>query len=176
MRNSYRIYSSVLMLFKVITVLALMVGAAGGAASSYAVSLTWTNGSGNWTSTTAWTTNTATSSDGVTTNFCDVAVPIGFVVITNCAGGTGGFPSSGDQAYLTNDGPYAIRVNSPISNLEGLSVLNSLVTIDAANSLNVTGLVRIGYNNGTTTVYLAGGTCMSSAIFGQVETRNKVQF
>ena len=152
---------SSLVIGAIVLALALLVGAGPG----LAITMTWTNGDDVWTSTTAWQTNVtlATSSDGVTTNFCSV-VPTGFTVITNCSGtvggGTGGFPSSGDNANFTNNISSTVTISGSIVNLSVLTVSNTagIVTIDAGlNTLTVTGRVRIADGGATSTVVWAGG-------------------
>ena len=151
-------------LFAAIVAIGLLASASHG----LAITMTWTNGSALWTSTTAWTTNTTTSSDGITTNFCNPVVPTGFTVITNCAGGTGGFPAIGDEASFTNNTSYTVTI--PGATTVGIMTFTNTagtVTLDAGgSSLTVTGRMRIAESGASSRVVWAGGTLNVDASSG----------
>src|ERR1043166_1873946 len=90
------------------------------ATHTLAVTMTWTNGNALWTSTTAWQTNLSTAytneivgvvTNQVTNSLCVATLPPNSIVVTNCVGGTGGIPSTGDNAHFTNNTSYAVTVN-----------------------------------------------------------------
>jgi hypothetical protein len=147
----------------------MAVGLLAGAPHGLAVTMTWTNGSDVWTSPTAWTTNQSTAytnevigivTNQVTNSFCLATLPSNSIVITNCVGGTGGFPSAGDQARFTNNTSYTVTIPSSINNLRNVTFSNTagVVTIDASGSaLTVTNLMRIAETSSTSTVVWAGG-------------------
>ncbi len=131
--------------------------------------LVWTNGSDNWNSTTAWQTNLFTAytnevvgivTNQVTNSLCVADLPPNSIVVTNCVGGTGGFPGIGDQARFTNNTSYTVTLNAN-TDVGLLTVSNTAgtVTIDAgANTLAVTNRFRVGDGGATSTVVWAGGT------------------
>jgi fibronectin-binding autotransporter adhesin len=135
------------------------------------VTLTWTNGNDVWNSTTAWQTNVLTTytndyTGGVTNQITNavcqaVITDTNSVGITNCVGGTGGFPSIGDTALFTNNTNPKVTVTGSTS-LRSLVFTNTTVTIGAnasATTLTVTDTFRIAQSiNTTATVYWAGGT------------------
>jgi len=124
-----------------------------------AVTLTWTNGSASWNSTTAWQTNVFTGVDPVTaTNIVCGAGPVSNVTAA-CVGGTGGFPATGDVAMFTNNANDIVTVTSS-TNLSSLVFSNSIVTMGAGvSTLTVTGALRIASDlSSTATLYWVGGT------------------
>ena len=136
------------------------------------VSLSWTNGSGNWNSTTAWQTNfftaytndfTGGGTNSVTNTFCQAILPANSIVVSNCVpGGTGAFPSIGDEAQFTNSANPNITVTGSTSVRSLVFITNAVVTIGgnaSATTLTVTDAFRIAQSaNNTATVYWAGGT------------------
>lgn len=137
----------------------MAVGLLASASRGLAVTLTWTNGSAPWNSTTAWTTNQATGIDPV--GLTNVTCSAGTVsnVTATCVGGTGGFPGYPDTAMFTNNANDTVTINIS-TNLSFLTFSNSVVTISGSTStLSVTGGLRIAQSDYTTaTVYFAGGT------------------
>ena len=135
----------------------MALGLLASASRGLAFSLTWTNGNDVWNSTTAWTTNQAT---GLDTNGNPVVCSAGIVsnATVTCVGGTGGFPSTGDTAFFTNNSSPNVTVTAPAS-LSTLVFSNTLVTMSgSASTLTVTNALRIAADNFTTaTVYWAGG-------------------
>src|SRR5881296_2666198 len=84
---------------------AMSIGLLASALSARAITMTWTNGNDVWTSPTAWTTNLSTAytneivgvvTNQVTNSFCVATLPPNSTVVTNCTGGTGGFPGIND--------------------------------------------------------------------------------
>lgn len=112
----------------------MAVGLLGSASHGLAVTMTWTNGSDVWTSTTAWE--------------------------TNGPGAAGAFPGVDDSARFTNDSTYTVTVNIT-TNVGVITTATraGLVTLDAgASTLTVTGRFRIAEASTTSTVLWAGGT------------------
>ena len=120
-----------------------------GAGNSHAATLIWTNGNDYWQSTTAWT--------------------------TNLAGGTGGFPGSGDDAFFTNAATYSVTLTADVLNIQSnffsnASNTTAIVTLNLnTHELNPTyggtspGAFNVGDQTGSVTVvYLA-----SSAVAGK---------
>src|ERR1041385_9477560 len=123
----------------------IAVGLLASASHGLAVTMTWTNGSANWTSTTAWTTNLFTGLEpvGLTNSTCSPTATSN--VTSTCTGGTGGFPGLDDHARFTNDTSYTVTVN--ITTNVGLVTFSNTagtVTINGgANSLTITNRFRV---------------------------------
>ena len=143
--------------------LALVLGLFMSSANSYAVSLTWTNGSDFFTSTTAWQTNTSTGLDpvGLTNINCVAELPSGSTFVTNCVGGNGA-PSSGDNVSFTNNANYTVSFASSVADIANatFSSPGGVVTLKVGSSTwGITNRLYIGRGVGSTsTVYIAGGT------------------
>lgn len=157
----------------------MAVGLLAGASRGLAVNLTWTNGNNVWNSTTAWQTNLSTAytneiigvvTNQVTNSLCVATLPPNSIFVTNCVGGTGGFPATGDTAFFTNSTSPNVTVTSS-TNLSTLVFSNTFVTMSAsASALTATNALRIAADNFTTaTVYWAGGTlAVTNANHGSV--------
>jgi len=139
----------------------MALGLLASASRGLALTMTWTNGSDVWNSATAWQTNLASGTDpvGLTNVLCSTQLPAGATAVTNCIGGTGGFPSTGDTASFTNNANPKVTVNIS-TNLSILTFSNSVTTMfGGATTLTVTGALRIAQSEYTTaTVYWTGGT------------------
>ncbi len=147
----------------------MAVGLLASVSRGLAVTMTWTNGSDVWTSPTAWTTNQSTAytneiigvvTNQVTNSLCVAVLPPNSIVVTNCVGGTGGSPSSGDSARFTNNTSYTVTVNVT-TNLSVMTFTNTagVVTLNAGlSTLTVTGRFRVADGGATSTVVWAGGT------------------
>jgi hypothetical protein len=140
----------------------MAIGLLAGASPGLAVTMTWTNGSALWTSTSAWTTNLATGIDPV--NSTNITCGAGAVsnITSTCVGGNG-VPGIDDQARFTNNTSYTVTLNI-VTNISVVTVTNSAgtVTLDASgSSLTVTGRFRVGEGSATSTVLWAGGTLIA---------------
>ncbi len=158
---------------------ALILGLIAGATRSHAVSLTWTNGSDVWASMTAWQTNLYTAytndltggiTNSVTNSFCEGVLPPGSIIVSNCnGGGTGGFPSGGDDVAFTNDTGYTVSFSSaPATIANGyFNAHAGTVTLDVgAQTWSVTGSFRVAQSSGTTaSVAQISGTVSAPGVF-----------
>lgn len=143
------------------------IGLLAGASRALAVTMTWTNGSALWTSTTAWTTNQATGIDPV--NSTNITCGAGAVsnVTATCVGGNG-IPGINDQARFTNNANITVTISTATTG-STVIVTNTAgtITFDAsAGSLMVTGRFRVADGNATSTVIWAGGTLTAPAVAG----------
>ena len=133
------------------------IGLLAGASHGLAVTMTWTNGTANWTSATAWTTNQASGTDPVgLTNVTCIAGSVTNVTAT-CVGGNG-VPGINDEARFTNDTSYTVTL-SINTNLSVVTVSNTtgVVTINASGAtLTVTNRFRVSDDNTTSTVVWVG--------------------
>jgi hypothetical protein len=140
----------------------LAVGLLAGASRGLAVTMTWTNGNGVWTSTTAWQTNLATGTDPVgLTNLTCVAGDLTNVTATCAPGGSGAFPGTGDTAMFTNSPVVTINISTNVRNIEVSNAVVSFVA-GASTLLTVTDAFSVGSEDvsalTTATVYWGGGT------------------